>query len=27
MRTMFIAYLVVVVGGLAYLLLIALRHG
>jgi hypothetical protein len=24
---MFIAYLVVVVGGLAYLLLIALRHG
>jgi len=27
MRVMFTAYLVVIVGGLAYLLLIALRHG
>jgi len=27
MRTMFTAYLVVIVGGLIYLLAIALRHG
>jgi len=27
MRTMFTAYLVVIVGGLVYLLAIALRHG